>query len=278
MLPLPILNVGYPKVGSNSLKDYLDCLGLNANHGQNGKFMHENLANYTNYVDKDYQADAYTQLDRNEGPGYYPQISLLDELHELDPDATLVFLFRPMADWIPSLTHWNQMRHRMSKFVMPGLVLTPEQLNRNQWLQNNPNGEKNKPETKARKFALMLSDVQLAKWWCGHALHIREYVKEYPSHSLIELDLYDTNGTSSLLYDLFHADADAYHAGRDANGTGTGESETDHQGGGAGTTAAATTLTPKRPQCVWGQSNKSTDKKKRQIEKQKKLKKQQRTS
>ena len=31
-------------------------------------------------------------------------------------------------------------------------------------------------------------------------------LKEYPSHSLIELDLYGTNGTLSLLYDLFQAE------------------------------------------------------------------------
>lgn len=31
-------------------------------------------------------------------------------------------------------------------------------------------------------------------------------LKEYPSHSLIKLDLYDTNGSASLLYDFFQAE------------------------------------------------------------------------
>mmetsp|Transcript_39728 Transcript_39728/g.45257 ORF Transcript_39728/g.45257 Transcript_39728/m.45257 type:complete len:90 (+) Transcript_39728:2-271(+) len=50
------------------------------------------------------------------------------------------------------------------------------------------------------------SSVQLAKWWCGHVLHLREYVKEYPTHVMIELDLYDSNKTASVLHDLFQAD------------------------------------------------------------------------
>ena len=33
-------------------------------------------------------------------------------------------------------------------------------------------------------------------------------MNQYPSHKLIELDLYDTNGTSDVLYDLFRDDAD----------------------------------------------------------------------
>jgi len=59
----------------------------------------------------------------------------------------------------------------------------------------------------------------MAKWWCGHVLHIREYVKEYPSHALIELDLYDMEGSISLLYDLLKADTDAHFARQGKNTT-----------------------------------------------------------
>ena len=58
-----------------------------------------------------------------------------------------------------------------------------------------------------RRRAVHISDTQIVKWWCGHVLHLREYIREYPSHALIELDLYDTSGTNSVLHDLFQADA-----------------------------------------------------------------------
>ena len=45
----------------------------------------------------------------------------------------------------------------------------------------------------------------MARWWCNHIQHIRDYTskKHYSSHTLIELDLYNTTETSQLLYDLF---------------------------------------------------------------------------
>jgi hypothetical protein len=48
-----------------------------------------------------------------------------------------------------------------------------------------------------------VNDIQLARWWCGHVKHIRKYVELYPSHKLIELELYDNDGSSSVLYDMF---------------------------------------------------------------------------
>ncbi|KAL3907309.1 MAG: hypothetical protein SGILL_008926 [Bacillariaceae sp.] len=45
----------------------------------------------------------------------------------------------------------------------------------------------------------------MRRWWCGHVHHIREFVKEYPSHRLIELDLYNNDEASSILTDIFQA-------------------------------------------------------------------------
>jgi hypothetical protein len=46
-------------------------------------------------------------------------------------------------------------------------------------------------------------DQNLLSWWCGHVQHIREFVKLYPSHTLIELDTYDGPGTSKVMAELF---------------------------------------------------------------------------
>ena len=207
-LPLPILNMGYPKVGSTSLRDYLQCIGLNADHGQNGERWFQNLHKRTRLYARnttwDYKSHSYTQLDSNFGPGYYPQISLLDEIHEKDPNATFLFNFRPVKDWIRSVTGWNNMDERFMGFSIPGLQNTPQQRQRIE--------AKAKAINAGTDFEplIPLQDVQIAKWWCGHVLHLREYVKEYPSHALIELDLYDQEGTATLLYDLFQKDMDLY--------------------------------------------------------------------
>lgn len=234
-LPLPFLNVGFPKVGSNTLMEFFDCLGMRANHGQNGELMFDNLAMginlFGNSVDgrRRENAMAYTQLDRNTISGYYPQVSLLDELHELGPNSTLIFQFRPIHDWIRSVSGWNVMKGAMSRFIMPGLILNDKQRTRNAIYKQEKKLMKNK--------ALLVTELQLAKWWCGHALHIREYVREYPTHSLIEMDLYDTDGTSDLLHDLFQVDADAYW-----------ENERKH-----------VNKIPERPEQCWGHGNKTPD-------------------
>jgi hypothetical protein len=48
-----------------------------------------------------------------------------------------------------------------------------------------------------------VNDIQLARWWCGHVKHIRRYFELYPSHKLVELELYANNGSSSVLYGMF---------------------------------------------------------------------------
>lgn len=128
---------------------------------------------------------AFTEINHNWGKGCFPQIQLLDELHDIAPNSTFIFTFRPIHDWIKSMEVWGKptkMFVRSKSWVVPGLqkfvdsVRTDHKLN-------------------------------LAKFWCSHTLHMREYVKEYPSHALIELDLYDKNGTESLMFDLFQHDA-----------------------------------------------------------------------
>lgn len=220
VLPLPVLNVGFPKVGSNTITDFFGCIGLNADHGQQGRLMFENLDNgrpLFSGIGKKFPVHAQTQLDFNVQTGFYPQVSLLDELHEVFPEATMVFLFRPIADWIVSTAKWNAMKHRFGKFRMPGLELTEAQLDRLDLLDslNQTTIEKAK-----RVRHIPLTDLQIAKWWCGHVLHLREFVREHPSHALVELDLYDSESTSALLYDLFQADTDA-HSGNTHSPNGT---------------------------------------------------------
>merc|ERR1711957_981408 len=128
---------------------------------------------------------------------------------------------------------------------MPGLVLTPKQRAELEAHQLRITNMKHQIGEQLGQH-ITIKDVQLAKWWCGHVLHIREYVKEYPSHSLIELDLYDTNETESLLYHLFQADTNAYHLHRKAKSNEGARSSQEH--------VPTPTPTPQK-QCFWGHSN-----------------------
>jgi hypothetical protein len=190
--------------------------------------------------------------------GWYPQIKLLDELHKESPNSTFVLNFRPIKDWLHSVSKWDGMKYRMSLFEMPGFVLTEEQhkavkiqrkwhLDLNEYAKlskssrekfhenyykENPSSasalavvskRRNLKSSKGKKNAKgeevgadrlkfpiprpprpePVNDIQLARWWCGHVKHIRKYVELYRSHKLIELELYDNDSSSSVLYDMF---------------------------------------------------------------------------
>ena len=130
LLGLPILNVGYPKCGSTTLKDFFLCIGLHTNHGHEGfkmlekakagtTILYERSAGEESYVQVPIQA--YMQLDSNFGRGAYPQIMLLDEMHEEKPDSTFILNFRPLKDWMYSSSNWAGLKSRFYLFEVPGL-------------------------------------------------------------------------------------------------------------------------------------------------------------
>jgi hypothetical protein len=222
----PVLYVGFPKTGTTTLWRFFECSGFMASHQQQCPVvMEENLRGKAigktlletawtrgqwHSIDEKAKAQgktrkqrmtlkrnmkvAHLQMDSNGNSGCYPQIQLLDELHQDYPNATFIMAFRPMDEWIRSVTSHHQMKTRWSFFDMPGLILTQKQRQ-----------ARNHATSLLRKRMVPLTDQQLRRWWCGHILHIREYVQEYPSHQLIELDLYDNDLTSSILEDVFHS-------------------------------------------------------------------------
>ena len=207
---LPILNVGYPKLGSTTLHTYFNCIGIPSDHGQNGPKMNNRTKHQQPLFDpKSRPKAAYMQLDSTFwDQGIYPQISLLDELHDDYPNATFVLNFRPIQDWLASLSNWHGMRSRLQHMTIPGLILTDAQRQHRHHalhlLQHNISlGTLRHQE----REDVAITNQQLARWVCGHVNHLREYVHWYPSHTLLELDLYDTIGTSRVLYDIFQASA-----------------------------------------------------------------------
>lgn len=225
-LGLPLLNLGFPKSGSSTLRTFLRRqMGWHASHyslhlqddedGQVEKGDDATASNksitvgermmkaadqglspfaFLSSAENNYRAfHAHTQLDyTGQSHNYFPQIQLLDEIHMAEPNSTFVLLFRPIEDWIRSTQswHWYPIRWANSDVDLPdlGSILTPQQIQaRNE-----------------RDETIVLTAEQLEAWWCLHVRHVRKFVETYPSHNLIELDLYDKNRkTSELLRKLF---------------------------------------------------------------------------
>jgi hypothetical protein len=112
-------------------------------------------------------------------------LSLLEDIHAENPNATFVINFRPIHDWIHSVLTWGDSIERFQQCHLPNLPRGfPEDL-------NDPTSV----------------EETMTQFFCSHVLHIRQFVELYPSHALIELDLYDTEGTASVMSTLFTSSA-----------------------------------------------------------------------
>jgi len=205
-LQLPILNVGMPKAGSSTLKKFFNCSGYNSSHDQEGvclakavirdrlqpfsgckwtktkqAFLQMDLNNRGHFVDG--RIHMYKTLQC-----WWPQISFLDEIHKEYPNATFVMNFRPINDWIRSVqAHGRVPMHvrflKCSKNI-PGLI-----------------------SSSPVKGGVGHNDLKM--FWCRHVQHIRNFVKKYPTHNLIEIDLY-AKETPGLMGKLFNSSEECW--------------------------------------------------------------------
>jgi len=267
LVPLPILNVGMPKVGSTSLYYYFECKGLAATHWNLGTEKFEGLCmrdavkvglppletctssdnsgnsnsnssnsgNTTQTKTHKYKQKQYThaimQMDvalplgsRYGNPKaafrssvekddcFFPQLSLLEEFHAENPHATFVMTFRPMQDWVKSMVNWFSMLERLQQCHLPNLP------------RGIPSLSEHKSETETQNYL----EATMTQFFCSHVLHVRNFVRDHPTHNLIELDLYDER-TPYLLDRLFPSSlqltspsdaSTATNNGTTANGTG----------------------------------------------------------
>ena len=204
-LSYPILNLGFPKSGTSSLFGYFQCAGYKpiSFHAPVGHCMHAMVDSSMTSPDSSPKARGtcqsklrkkiQMQIDVN---CYFPQMTMLDEFHLLEPNATFVLLHRPVDDWIHSATNWNGMTKRWNycrneRQYLPSLVHT-----------SNTTTNDDEDHTIFRKGQPVSYD-DLTMWWCRHMTHVREFVKRHPSHELVELDIYDTNSTTDILTQLF---------------------------------------------------------------------------
>lgn len=198
-LPKPYINLGFPKMGTSSLHAFFECGGLTSLHyrcGRNhscAKCMIQNSnAGLPPLSEPNCgQADSYAQIDNGT---FFPQISLLDEIHKGYPNATFFLTFRSMEAWYRSISHWPprpggpHMVDRFKKLDLPGL-----------------------PADKGDNLQ------EFSDWYCQHVERVRALVAQHPSHSLVEVDIEDDN-VGSMMNQLFGIDASCWgHSNANAN-------------------------------------------------------------
>ena len=176
-LRLPIINLGLPKSGSTSLRDFFSCGNLTASHfkcqsGPCGMCVNQNLQAGRPALAGCGDYHVWAQLDwapiglpiQEKKQCFFPQLSALKELHAQFPEATFVLPTRPPRHWIASVDHWQHANYRMREVLaacnLPGL----------------PSGR-------------APNDSELAAFYVQHSRAVRTFVANHPSHTLIEFDL-----------------------------------------------------------------------------------------
>jgi hypothetical protein len=206
-VPLPALNLGMPKCGTTSQQDFFLCAHYKASHSVLKDKSHQGLcmrdaarANVPVLEACTQGADALTEMDANSAFGipykqgpytsderrddcFFPQLSLVQEFHDDDPNATFMLPFRPVKDWFDSVMNWGK------GFGIKEIMACD--------LPNSPRGV---PDITRPKEEIV---AEIEQFICSHVIHVRNFVKDHPSHALIEYDLYDKPGTGKVLGSFF---------------------------------------------------------------------------
>lgn len=195
-LPKPVINLGFPKVGSTTMHEFFECAGFRSSHhmcDSKGfiKFNNNRCGVcFKNAIRRDRPMlktcgnyDAWTQID-SDGL-FYPQMEHLQRIHDESPSATFVLPFRDIRKWIKSLENWSirvgnmsapkSLKHLIAEEDLPGL----------------PPGVGH-------------TEQELVEWWCWHVENVREFVRIHPSHALVEVDIEDPLA-GSMMGTLFGA-------------------------------------------------------------------------
>lgn len=204
LLPMPVINLGMPKCGTTSEWAFFKCAGYHATHSNQGsecaglcmrdaanigfpvisECLKGNDAmleiNCQGAFGEEYKEGQYYSP-KSKDDCFYPQLSLLEEMHMDDPNVTFLLAFRPIDDWIDSVVNWL------------GKKIT-EVSNCN--LPNQPRGTPNPHDP---------DDIHDSSvhYICSHVIHARNFVRDHPSHALVELDLYDNDANAEILGALF---------------------------------------------------------------------------
>ena len=198
---LPILNVGFPKMGSSTLTAFFECGNLKSSHYHCnsekgaaptpcGTCMHHAVAMGKPPLASCGAFYFYGELNYvTETPCHWPQIHMLDEIHAEAPNATFILVFRDVKAWIRSIRRWKEVN-------VPYLI------------------------DALRDYCNVGStDAELEQFFCDQVNRVRKFVQVHPSHKLVEVQLEDTENTSNILFRQFGIKRECWgHRNKNNNG------------------------------------------------------------
>ena len=208
-LPTPIIVMGLMKAGTTSIYGYFKC-GLDPKHSKLshyncnakkkgsvmscGKRMRRNIQKYKKPAfDSIDMFTLYAELDGQEKNGgiTVPQYHFLDEIHDHFPNATWILNLRNPQDWLRSIDRWQDLRQRFID---------------NPFWPDLPKG------TGA-------DDKDMIFFYNQQAQRIRNFVKEHPSHHLVEVAI-DQPNAGQIMEDAFGISDEACWRKRNVNNNG----------------------------------------------------------
>mmetsp|Transcript_26305 Transcript_26305/g.30306 ORF Transcript_26305/g.30306 Transcript_26305/m.30306 type:complete len:388 (-) Transcript_26305:335-1498(-) len=197
----PIIVMGMMKAGTTSVFGYFKCGLLK----QDQKFLTHydcnpniynrtitrkscgyqmliNLRNNKNAFDRMDSFALYAEIDGQVEAGMYlPQWTNLHEIHQQFPRATFILNMRNPKQWIKSIDKWQDLRQRFIDLDLGHAF---------------PKG--------AGK-----TDAELEAFYLLQAQKVRDFVKEFPSHELVEIDI-GSEDTGQIMQDSFGITKDCW--------------------------------------------------------------------
>jgi hypothetical protein len=206
-LPLPVIVVGFPKSGTTSVWSFFRCAGVVAQHycccgdvsdrppcythtfsecmldniGHNRSSSMQGCGDYPVYAQLDGERSYFDKVLRKQPQPflshYLPQHFELDEIHNFAPAATYVLPLRDPMAWAESVNHWFNMQVRVS----------------NEYRWYNDSLVTNLLPRDQKKDIARLPEAQalelLAKLYQDHTEKVRSFVRQHPSHALVEFNI-----------------------------------------------------------------------------------------
>ena len=229
LLPKPIFVMGFPKAGTSSIFQFFQRQGLSKSqhwycckkqmHPQQGgpslmagcmlrnlarknRTLFEGCGTFDLYseingprrkaIDPKTKQEGYLQNDgsmdtQSAGPRiFFPQHFHIQELHDEFPNATWILNLRPVESWINSTLQWGDD--------------LPEQF-ANEYYANHALDRLPSDDKEMRKF--------LKSIYQGHNDLVRSFVRNHPSHALIEVNITD-DAAGEVLAEAFGLDAEQW--------------------------------------------------------------------
>jgi hypothetical protein len=197
--PNPSLVVGLPKVGTKTISGFFTCGNITkishylcANNIKCGLLIHENVLQNKPPLHGTGDYNVYTQLDITAYSNrnltcYYPQVELLEELHEHHPHSTLILNQRNVTSWVASVKRWFGMHDRLVQCNISGF-----------------------------RAGVGRHDDELVQFYNDQLRRVREFVVRHPTHRLVEVAI-DTPTAGQVMEDAFGIDRSCWGHGNKAD-------------------------------------------------------------